>query len=634
MATAPAIGRLTSAFISTGSHGYGEVAAGDHLQSVYRFWLVGHQLGRGAAPWRDPYSFQPLAEPQTILAGWPFGIPFWPLDALFGPVVAWNLLLLAGIVLSGLATSGWLRTLALGPWAAALGGLVFAIAPYRLAQSSGHILGWLALFIPVALWAFERSRVGRSPVSACGWGALSASAIVTVPLSGQVHLALGVVPFVLVYAAIRYRALAFAWVLVGVGIATAIGLLIKDDLIADSAASSGRTLDQVEMFQAGWLDIVDRFGDPAKEQFVYVGWLMLALGIAGLVILARRKPWLAALLGIAVLVPILLALGTHLPTYAPLWRHIPPLRYPRVPARLIPIADLALAALVAFAAAWIVQRFRPSRRSIVAALLTLLVVGDLLVLPFRATAADPGNAAYASLTRAGPGRVLALPLFEPGIHFGSIYQYYTQQAPRQTPAGYSTLAPELPYSFFWSLNRVNCGAWLSGDLARLRGLGIRDLVYHAGAYAQAARPGAWFAWRALQGLGLRATAGRGAVWRFPLATAPGQAVQPPPVKEPARAEPVLCEGWRGWKMKQRQAPFWIYGSGRLELVVTAPEPTRAFLWRGRTLTQRFEVDGPTTLRLRLNGERWHLLMLQVPELFETKPPQGLELVKIRYIPIE
>jgi hypothetical protein len=311
---------------------------------------------------------------------------------------------------------------------------------------------------------------------------------------------------------------------------------------------------------------------------------------------------------------------------------VPPLRYPRVPARLVPIADLALAALVAFVAAWIVERLRPSRRLAVCALVTLLVLGDLLVLPFRATPADPGNVAYAALDRSPPGRVLAIPLFEPGIHFWSIYQYYTQQAPRQTPAGYSTLAPELPYSFFWSMNRVNCGAWLPGDLDRLRGLGVRSLVYHAGAYAQAVRPGAWFAWRALEGLGLRATAGSGPVWLFPLRGGAGQPRQPSPVEEPPHGEPVFCEGWRGFKMKQRQAPFWIYGATRVELILTAPEPTDAFLWRGRTVTRRFHVDGPTTLRLRLRGERWHLLMLQVPELFRTKPPQGLELVRLSFEP--
>src|SRR6185436_9666075 len=159
-ATWPAIGSFGSAFMASGGNGYGEPPAGDHLQAVYRLWLVGHQLANGAAPWEDPYSFQPLAEPQTVLAGWPFGLLYWPLGALFGPVVAWNLLLLGTIVAAGLVTYLWLRALDLSPWAAAIGGLAFAVAPYRLDQSaSGHLLGWASLFIPLALLGIERARV-------------------------------------------------------------------------------------------------------------------------------------------------------------------------------------------------------------------------------------------------------------------------------------------------------------------------------------------------------------------------------------------------------------------------------------------------------------------------------------------
>ena len=81
-----------------------------------------------------------------MLAGWPFGLLYWPLGALFGPVVAWNLLLLGTIVAAGLLTYLWLRALDLGPWAAAIGGMAFALAPYRLDQNaSGHLLGWAAL---------------------------------------------------------------------------------------------------------------------------------------------------------------------------------------------------------------------------------------------------------------------------------------------------------------------------------------------------------------------------------------------------------------------------------------------------------------------------------------------------------
>ena len=40
--------------MAEGRAGHGEAAPGDHLQIGYQLWLVGHQLERGRAPWRDP----------------------------------------------------------------------------------------------------------------------------------------------------------------------------------------------------------------------------------------------------------------------------------------------------------------------------------------------------------------------------------------------------------------------------------------------------------------------------------------------------------------------------------------------------------------------------------------------------
>lgn len=630
VATAPAVGSFRSAFIAGGAPGGGEAAAGDHLQSVYRFWLVGHQLEHGAAPWRDPYSFQPLVEPQLNINGWPFGLPFWPLDALFGPVVAWNVLLLACIVGAGLATFGWLRALELPPSAAALGGLVFAIAPYRLSQSSGHLIGWLAIFIPVALWAFERSRAASGPRTHA-WGALSAAALVTIPASGQVHLAMGAIPFCLAWAAIRFRRQPFLWLAAGGAAGVGLGIAIRETIIAGSIADRGRTLEQVEQFQANWLDLLSRFRLEGLEQFVYVGWLVPIVAAAGLVVLARRKPWLAALLGVSVAVPLLLAVGTHFPLYEYLWRYVPPLRFPRVPARLIPVADLALAALVAVAAAWGLARLPARRLTLATVIAFLLVAGDLLVLPFRATAADPANGAYAQLAQGGPGRIVELPLFEPGIHYGSIYHYYALQAPRERPGGYSTLAPSSAYTFFWSLNRMNCGVILPVDLARLRELEIRSLLFHAGAYAQSGRAGAWFAWRALEEAGYRAQAHGGRISQFSLERrAPGTARQPPPVPEPDRAAPVLCEGWRGWTMKERDAPLWIYGEDDVELELASPEPTFGFVYVDGGPSTRFEVEDTVTLAVELEGRRWHSIVIEIPALFPTTPPQGFELVRLTY----
>jgi hypothetical protein len=633
IATADALGSFRSAFIAGGAEGYGGPGAGDHLQTAYRFWLVGHQLAHGAAPWRDPYSFQPLVEPQLNLSGWPFGLPFWPLDAAFGPVVAWNVLLLGQIVLAGLLTYGWLRLLRLPAGAAFVGGLAFAIAPYRLAQSAGHLLGWIAVLVPLALYTFERSRTASTRRGAHGWGLTSFAALASIALSGQLHLAVGALPFCLAYAILRRKRIPLAWVAAGVAAAAGIGIALRQTIIAGSAASEGRTIDQVRMFEASFPDLVSRFRDGGIEAYVYVGWLTPVLAAAGFVLLARRRAWLAALFGVAAVVPLVFALGTNTPIYEPIWRHFPPLHFTRVPGRLVPITALAVAALLAFAVAYLMSRVPQARRALVAGVATVLVAADLVVLPFGPTPADPGNTAYGALQGGSRSRILELPIYEPGIHFGSIYHYYAMETPHERPAGYSTLVAPPAYAFFWRYNRLNCGILAQGDAAAMRTLGVEQALFNEAAYAQSGRPRAWFLWQALQAAGYRSTARDGMVWLFPLQRRPGTAAQPSPVPEPDRAAPVFCEGWRGFTMKERDAPLWVYGDADLELELSAPGRTSATVLVDGTRVLHFEVDRAAVLQVPLEGNAWHSVVFEVPRLFtNVKPPQGLEIERISFLP--
>jgi hypothetical protein len=590
--------------------GAGEPPAGDHLQSVYRFWLVGHQLEHGRAPWKDPYSFQPIVEPQTVLGGWPFGFGFWPLEAAFGPVVAWNLLLLGTIVAAGLLTYAWLRCLEVGRFPSALGGLVFALAPYRLEQSAGHLLGWVALLLPLALLAVERARVASTPARTHAWGAGAALAVASIPLSGQLHLALGAVPFVLAYAAVRFSGPSFAWALGGSLIAVVIGAAIRYTLIAGSPEESGRSVNELRGYSAEPVDFLNRWHAPRSEEFVYLGWLTPALALAGLALLLRRRRALALFLGAAALLPVLLALGTNLPGYATVWRHFPPLHFTRVPGRLLPVTDLALAALVAFACAETLLRVR-NRATAAATLLLVLVALDLAVRPLSGTAADPDNSAYRALASAPAGRVLELPLFEPGQHYGSVYDYYQLQDARQQPGGYSTIAPKAAFDFYFTHNRLSCGVWLLGDRAELGRLGVTRVLFHQGLYKQAHRRGAWFAWRGLQEAGFGPVAMGGGVTLF----APGESTTPPPVAEPPRFRPVFCTGWRGRTMLGREATIWLYGEGGLQLHLTAPKFMRVrLLAEGRLVDQR-RFAGNVVIGTTLAGMRWHpLLILSEPGL--------------------
>ena len=161
-ATWPAVLHARSDFLSGGAPAHGEASPGDHLQTLYHYWLVGHQLEHGRAPWRDPYTFRPEAKPQPNFPGWPFGIVFWPLEAVLGFVGGWNALQLLCYCLAGLAACAWLRELGLPRGPALAGGLAFAIAPYRVEQSVGHLLGPISMLIPLSLWAFERARRGSN----------------------------------------------------------------------------------------------------------------------------------------------------------------------------------------------------------------------------------------------------------------------------------------------------------------------------------------------------------------------------------------------------------------------------------------------------------------------------------------
>jgi hypothetical protein len=583
-ATWPAVLHAGSRFLAGGAGGYGEAAPGDHLQTNYRLWLVGHQLAHLRAPWLDPYTFRPEAKPLANFAGWPFGLPYWPLHALFGDVGGWNAFVLLTFVLAGSFTYLWLRSLRLPVAAALAGGVAFALAPYRVDQSVGHLLGPISVLLPLALWGIETRRL---------WLVVAATA--SVPLSGQVHLALGTTPFVLLYALLRTRdQRVWAAVVVGVAGAAAAGLAYQHLVVAGSIDAGGRSLAEVRAYQATWLDFVVRRERHGSESFVFLGWATPVAAAAGVLLLARARRFglLVALL-VAAVIPCLLALGTNLPLYTTLWHHFPPLQFPRVPERLMPIACLGIAALAAFA----VARLRTG----LAALAVAALFFDLHFGAYAATAAGPGQTAYAALRPAPPGRLLELPVFLPDDNKGSVYEYYDMAGQRQRPTGYA-LGPAPTDGLARKLKPLGCGDW-SGQEARLRDLGVRYLAFHEALYP-APPNGAWFAWRALLAHGYRPFAHAGRVTTFARALGAADVAAPP---EPPRAAIVRCGGWtRRGAIGYPPGELWAYGGATLVLRLEARAPAALSL-DGRPLRV---VHGRATVRIPLRAGSWHLLRIE------------------------
>ena len=249
--------------------------------------------------------------------------------------------------------------------------------PYRVGQSTGHLLGLIAFLLPAMLLALERRRF-----------VLAALALAALPLSGQLHLALGAIPLALGYAWARLpRA---DWWKAGAGAAGAIaaGLLVQRWAVAGSIGT-GRSFDQVDRYSAELSDFVTRGVGSGVEELVFVGWLTPLVALVGLVA-TRRRRGLATVLGLSVLLPCLLALGANLPRYETLWHRLPGLDATRVPERFMPIACLALAALVALGidhlATLGVNHRVPT--ALVACVAVVVLAVDLRVAVFGAVSAD------------------------------------------------------------------------------------------------------------------------------------------------------------------------------------------------------------------------------------------------------
>ena len=195
---APQLSHAGSRFLARGTPVPGEAAAGDHLQAEYHLWLVGHQLEHGRRALARPVHL-PAREPVALelrrLAV--RAAVFWPLDALFGHVRAWNLFLLLTYLAAAVrATSGCGSSLC-RPRRGARRRARLRARALRVAQSAGHLRGPISALLPLSLWALERGRRG-SPWWLFGAGA----ALASIPFS-DVHLALGAIPFFLLYALCR-----------------------------------------------------------------------------------------------------------------------------------------------------------------------------------------------------------------------------------------------------------------------------------------------------------------------------------------------------------------------------------------------------------------------------------------------
>jgi hypothetical protein len=458
----------------------------DPLFSIWRLSWVAHALSSGDANLFDGNIFYPhrrtLAYSDAMLLQSVVAAPF--LWAQVNPVLVYNLLLLAGIVCSGLGMFVLARYLTNDEDTALVSAAVFTLVPYRVEHFMHLELQW-TIWMPLTLWALHRAHSEGS----LRFGAL-AGVLLWLQMVSSVYYGafLGMIAaaFALLLTASRRRPAGSAVRPFGLAAVLAIVLTAPYAIpYVDSSRAVGlRQSGDVGMFSArlssyfsapeqNWLWGWTARDYPGNELHLFPGLAAIALAVVGLIKGPRRTAsiYLAILAG-----AVTFSFGTRGPVYAWMYEWVRPLQGFRAPARFAILACCALAVLAGFGFQSLRRRLSgAAHRSLLGAVLVVLAVeyGSAPMILGQVPTAVPEL--YRQL-RTTPNA----PLIEFPFDFSVDYMYWSIHHWRPLVNGYSGYTPP----DYIETRKLMATFPDDASIARLRTLGVRHIVVHQAFYKE------------------------------------------------------------------------------------------------------------------------------------------------------
>ena len=465
---------------------------GDPLLNSWTLAWVAHQLPLDPRHLFDAPIFYPeagtLAYSEALLLP---GLAVAPILWLGGdPILAHNILLIAGYVLSGLATFVLVRKLTGHEGAALVGAVIFAIYPYRL-EEYAKVQLQLTCLLPMALWALHRLIEQPSSRSTLVLGGLIAGQIYSCIYYGIYgSIVIAVVGTIGMFAVARNRRSAvigrFVMALI---VAAIVAVPLAQPYRAAARVVGERSIDEVDRGSANVRDYARAHPDNALygqrdhpgigERRLFPGYVAPALAAAGL---APPTTWIVLAYAAATAVSVDLSLGVNAPGYRWLYRWLWPFRAVRVPARFAMLAGLTLAVLAGFG----VARLCRGRSVSIQIAIVALSIG-LVALESRphslelSELADRAPAVYTWLAAQPRGVVCEYPVGNLQGRAGpqdATYMYYATRHWQPLVNGYSGFAPP---SYLELLDRLRTFPD-DGAMTYLRERGVTYLLVHSPFY--------------------------------------------------------------------------------------------------------------------------------------------------------
>ena len=475
------------------------VDSDDALLSIWRMQWIAHQLPSHPLDLWDGNIFYP--ERRTLSYSDAVMLPSLAAAPLawcgLNRVLIYNLALLAGIVLSGVAMFLLVRDLTGETVAGVFAGVVYAFAPFRF-DHIGHLELQHAWAMPLALWALERVlRTGK--IIDGVWMGLGVAAQALCSLYYGVFFAtylvvVGPVRFAGANRSIRRRAIIA--LLCGAVVACVLLLPYARPYLESRREVGDRQMRDISAYSATWAD----FLATPPSNVLYGTWtgtwapaerrLFPGVVVVLLSLFALWPPWSwrRAGYGVGLLFAIEAARGYQGWLYPWLHECVLPYQGLRAPARFGMLILLSLAVLGGYGVARLVTiARRPAWRHAIGVVAVALLIVEYQSQPqslMSVPAVPP--AVYTWLAAQPPAVVLELPVPTTdrlGFFYDGWYMYYSTFHWQRLVNGYSGFHPP---SFLMLLDALRTFPD-EASLAQLRKRDVSLLVLHAGDYAEPAK---------------------------------------------------------------------------------------------------------------------------------------------------
>jgi hypothetical protein len=458
-------------------------------------WIIGwiaHQLPRHPLHLFDANIFFP--EPNTLAFSEHMFV-----QALMGAPLLWagvsSLLVHNLLIMAGLTLTGWTMCLVMyrwtgDVWAAVVAGLLMAFNAHSLTRIA-NLQAMHVEFLPVAVYALDRLLVRPSATTAFILGIAVALQTLTS------NYLLVMMAFAMVAAAFvrpsewlgRQRRRTLALLVLAAGIVSVMLIpFLLPYLHAQRQQGLTRSLTAVAVYDGSVADYLTTGGRIHFGVWSARFWTkmraalfpgIVAVLLSGVTVVAglawrdrRMRLWVA--IGVAGFV---LSFGTKLPGYELLYRAVPLLQGIRATVRFGYLALVAVAALAGFGLARLnrLDAMSQTRRATLGLLAALLVTVEAARLPLGYVHRYEVPPVYRTLALEHPGAVIELPLPAPPA-FGKNAPYMLNSMIGWWPLvnGYSGFLPDS-----YLQRRIDLAQFPADEsIAVLRQLNVRHVVIH------------------------------------------------------------------------------------------------------------------------------------------------------------